>query len=213
MLKINPTSSNLFNVYSEEELTELKEFMPVAELEKVLLKEPDNFEVRLALADLYMESSEVEKACQTRLDGVNLFIDVLDELGEQEIELDMSDEFNLLVIDALYMSALDHYNIGDYEMAIAFLELSTELDPEDHFEANTLLTFAYAAFGDKESLEYQLEILTITKDETELLNAIINNNPGRGIKDKTVNALLSINESKYTMLLSPLRLSHENLFS
>ena len=60
-------------------------------------------------------------------------------------------------VSIIYGSAVDHFRIGDLEMAMAQLELLLDCDPEDHFEGVNLLALCYVAMEEWELFD-DLEI-------------------------------------------------------
>jgi hypothetical protein len=56
-------------------------------------------------------------------------------------------------VSILYGSAVDHFRIGDLEMAMAQLELLLDCDPEDHFEGVNLLALCYIAMQEWETFD------------------------------------------------------------
>ena len=53
----------------------------------------------------------------------------------------------------LHGSAMDHFRIGDLEMAMAQLEMLLDCDPEDHMEGINLLALCYIAMEEWEAYE------------------------------------------------------------
>ncbi len=184
-------------------------------LRKILNEEPHNFPVALALADSYMEIDQVEKACQTRLDCATLIFDLVDSLPDNEsLEIDVNSQDNLAVIMTIYLSAIDHYSIGDFEMAAAMLEIILEMDVEDHLGANNYLAFTYAALGDNDAVEEQLKIMMPTPQTKELLRTITKhtNNPKTPVPDSVAKLIENPNDDQ-KLMLEPLSLTHKSLFN
>ncbi len=184
-------------------------------LEQIFDKEPHNFPVAMALADSYMELEQVEDACQTRLDCATLIFDLIESLPDNEnIEIDMNTPDNLAVIMTIYLSAIDHYSIGDYEMAAAMLEMILEMDVEDHLGANNYLAFAYAALGENDGVEEQCKIMMPTPQTKELLRTITKHsaNPDAPVSDN-VKELLENPTDDHKIMLEPLTLTHKSLFA
>jgi hypothetical protein len=63
-------------------------------------------------------------------------------------------------VSVLYGSAVDHFRIGDLEMAMAQLELLLDCDPEDHFDSVNLLALCYVAMEEWELFDDLLIDLT-----------------------------------------------------
>lgn len=101
------------------------------------------------------QQGQIEQACNMRLGAVQRFVDILPE--DNEIALEWEEESSQDVLFLLNSSAVDHFLAGDFEMSASMLELSLELDPEDHLEATIMLAYNY-----------------VTLDEQELFDEIIN---------------------------------------
>lgn len=183
-------------------------------LRKILNEEPHNFPVALALADSYMELDKVEKACQTRLDCATLVFELVENLPDNEnIEIDMNSQDNFAVILTIYLSAIDHYSIGDYEMAAAMLEIILEMDVEDHLGANNYLAFTYAALGENDAVEDQLKIMMPTPQTKELLRTITKhtNDPNSPVATSVAKLIENPNDDQ-KLMLEPLSFTHKSLF-
>ena len=198
----------------EPSLSALPKQPTIQNLQKILADEPHNFPVALALADSYMEHDEVEKACQTRLDSATLIFDLVDSLPDNEdIDIDMSSQDNLVVIMMVYLCAIDHYSISDYEMAAAMFEIVLEMDMEDHLGANNYLAFTYAALGENDAVEEQLKIMMPTPQTKELLRTITKHsiNPDSPISTSVERVIENPNDDQ-KLMLEPLSLTHKSLF-
>lgn len=82
------------------------------------------------------------EACEARYQGFQLLADALPE--DEPIPLRWEHANSRAAIMILHGSAIDHFRIGDLEMAMAQLELLLDCDPEDHLEAINLLALCYA---------------------------------------------------------------------
>ncbi|MBE6219953.1 MAG: hypothetical protein E7126_07955 [Rikenellaceae bacterium] len=82
------------------------------------------------------------EACEARYQGFQLLADALPE--DEPMPLRWEHANSRAAIMILHGSAIDHFRIGDLEMAMAQLELLLDCDPEDHLEAINLLTLCYA---------------------------------------------------------------------
>lgn len=82
------------------------------------------------------------EACEARYQGFQLLADALPEDEPMPLRLEHANSRAAIMI--LHGSAIDHFRIGDLEMAMAQLELLLDCDPEDHLEAINLLALCYA---------------------------------------------------------------------
>ncbi len=82
------------------------------------------------------------EACEARYQGFQLLADALPE--DESMPLRWEHANSRAAIMILHGSAIDHFRIGDLEMAMAQLELLLDCDPEDHLEAINLLALCYA---------------------------------------------------------------------
>lgn len=81
------------------------------------------------------------EACEARYQGFQLLADALPE--DEPMPLRWEHANSRAAIMILHGSAIDHFRIGDLEMAMAQLELLLDCDPEDHLEAINLLALCY----------------------------------------------------------------------
>lgn len=82
------------------------------------------------------------EACEARYQGFQLLADALPEDEPMPLRWEHANSRAAMMI--LHGSAIDHFRIGDLEMAMAQLELLLDCDPEDHLEAINLLALCYA---------------------------------------------------------------------
>ncbi len=75
---------------------------------------------------------------------------LIEALPDEAIELDWDDENSQAFIDLGYRTGIDHFLASDWELAAAIFEQILELDPEDHLDATTLLTYCYVAMNEWE---------------------------------------------------------------
>jgi len=125
------------------------------------------FSEKIAAIDGF--SGEIAGVCQMRLDFVG---EVVELLGDSEVELDMSHGETASVVRIMAMSAMDHFQICDFEMAISICEILLELDPEDHNGSMVPLAYSYAMTSDNEAVEQLLPFLDMYDGEKELIRAI-----------------------------------------
>ncbi len=123
-----------------------------------------NFRSILAEAARSQQQGDIAEACNMRFRAIQDLQDLLPE--DEEVSLDWEHPNTQAAIEAVNLSAVDHFLIADYEMASALLELSLDLDGEDHLESSTLLAYCYLALGEYELFD-------------EVINDISDKNPNR----------------------------------
>jgi tetratricopeptide (TPR) repeat protein len=96
-------------------------------------------------------SGDIETACNMRYEAFRRLYDLLPE-GEETI-LDWHDDTSRAAVELANYSAIDHFLVGDWEMAAGIFELVLEIDPEDHLEATTRLAYTYLAMGEVDSFD------------------------------------------------------------
>jgi hypothetical protein len=109
--------------------------------------------------DRLVAEGRYEEACQLRYDAFQLLADILPE--DEAMPLRWEHANSRAAVSILYGSAVDHFRIGDVEMAMAQLEMLLDCDPEDHFEGVNLLALCYVATEEWEAFD------DITIDLTE----------------------------------------------
>ncbi|MFR9524315.1 MAG: tetratricopeptide repeat protein [Rikenellaceae bacterium] len=125
-----------------------------------------NFITILKQAREWQESGDIAKACNARFRAIQDLQELLPE--DDEVWLEWNHPNSQAAIELVNLSAVDHFLIGDYEIATALLELSLELDGEDHLESSNLLAYCYLAM-----------------DEFELFDEVIND-----ISDKSASRVV-----------------------
>ncbi|MFI3258738.1 MAG: tetratricopeptide repeat protein [Rikenellaceae bacterium] len=103
---------------------------------------------------------KIEQACNLRFGAVQRLQELIDD--EAEVMLEWSDENSRAALQIIYLSAIDHFLINDFEISSALLELDLELDPEDHLECYNLLSYNYLAMGEYELFD---EIINDVSDK------------------------------------------------
>lgn len=96
-------------------------------------------------------AGDIECACNLRYEGFRRVFDLLPE-GEETV-LDWHDENTQAAVELTNYSGIDHFLVGDWEMAAAIFEFVLEVDPEDHLEATTRLAYTYLAMGETDSFD------------------------------------------------------------
>ena len=94
---------------------------------------------------------DIEGACNLRYEAFRRLYDLLPE-GEETV-LDWHDDNSRAAVELANYSAIDHFLVGDWEMAAGLFELVLEIDPEDHLEATTRLAYTYLAMGETDSFD------------------------------------------------------------
>lgn len=110
-----------------------------------------DFTKTIELSRSQERAGDVESACNTRYEAFQRIFGLLPE-GE-EIILDWHDKNSQAAVIVVNFSAIDHFLVGDWEMAAAMFELVLEIDPEDHLEVTTRLAYTYLAMGETESFD------------------------------------------------------------
>ncbi|MDR1671240.1 MAG: hypothetical protein LBR57_01840 [Alistipes sp.] len=96
-------------------------------------------------------AGDIEGACNLRYEAFRRLYDLLPE-GEETI-LDWHDDPSRAAVELANFSAIDHFLVGDWEMAAGMFELVLEIDPEDHLEATTRLAYTYLAMSESDSFD------------------------------------------------------------
>ena len=96
-------------------------------------------------------AGDIEGACSLRYEAFRRLYDLLPE-GEETI-LDWHDANTQAAVELANYSAIDHFLVGDWEMAAGLFELVLEIDPEDHLEATTRLAYTYLAMDETDSFD------------------------------------------------------------
>lgn len=107
-----------------------------------------NFVTILTNATTLQEQGDVAEACNLRFKAIQDLQELLPE--DDEVSLEWEHKNSQAAIQLINLSAVDHFLIGDYEMASALLELSLEVDGEDHLESSNLLAYCYLAMEEYE---------------------------------------------------------------
>ena len=107
-----------------------------------------------------------EEACEVRFAAVQQLVELLPE--DEVVELDWEDSYTQKAMELIYLSAVDFFLVGDWEMAAAQLEMLLDADSEDHLEASRLLAYCYVALEEYESFD-------------EVINDLSDKSPDRAI--------------------------------
>jgi tetratricopeptide (TPR) repeat protein len=96
-------------------------------------------------------TGDIEGACNLRYEALRRLYDLMP--GDEETILDWHDAPTRAAVELANFSAIDHFLVGDREMAAAIFEFVLEVDPEDHLEATTRLAYVYLAMGEYDSFD------------------------------------------------------------
>ena len=126
-----------------------------------------DFQSLLSQSKTCERNGEVERACNLRYDGVKRLIDLLPD--EDEIVLDWEAEENQAILKLLRSSAIDHFLVGDFDMAAGLMEMTLDMDPEDHLETTKLLAYCYVALAEYELFDEIVNDISDKYPEKEIL--------------------------------------------
>ena len=101
--------------------------------------------------DRLVAEGRFEEACKLRYEAFQLLAEALPEDEAMPLRWEHANSRAAVVI--LHGSAMDHFRIGDLEMAMAQLEMLLDCDPEDHLEGINLLALCYIAMEEWEAYE------------------------------------------------------------
>ena len=86
-----------------------------------------DFAAILARSRTCERQGDVEQACNLRYEGVKKLMDLIPD--EDEVQLDWEEEENQSVLELLKRSAIDHFLVGDFEMAAGMMEMLLDIVP------------------------------------------------------------------------------------
>lgn len=119
-----------------------------------------DFVDELALSRKQEAEKDFLSACDTRLQSFQKLVELIPDEGETILEWEDDNSQAALVTG--YCSGIDHFLIGDWEMAAAIFEMLLEIDPEDHLEATVPLAYTYIALEEFDSFD---EIINDVNDK------------------------------------------------
>lgn len=167
-LRLEPVIDTVYRLVPPRPHRRIPDSADEQTLTELLNADPTHFAAREALAIRLTESGRIAEACQLRLDGCTLVNDLLDETDDDLLTLDWEDDYTAQALSMVYDSAIDHFTIGDFEMATAMLELLIDRDPEDHLNASEWLIFCYVALEEWELFDETTEQLPAESQTTRL---------------------------------------------
>lgn len=110
-----------------------------------------NFVAHKQRVDKLVAEGRYDEACEARYEAFMALAEALPE--DEAMPLSWNHANSRAAVSILYGSAVDHFRIGDLEMAMAQLELLLDSDPEDHFEGVNLLALCYIAMEEWEAFD------------------------------------------------------------
>lgn len=113
------------------------------------------------------QQGNIEAACNTRYHAVQRLEELIPDSGE--VIFEWEDDNSQAALEVIYCSAIDHFLIGDWEMAAAMFEMLLELDPEDHLEATIRLAYTYIAMEEYDSYDDVADDLNDKSVDKEIL--------------------------------------------
>lgn len=159
-----------------------------------------NFVHHKERVDRLVAESRYDEACEARYEAFQLLADILPE--DEPMPLSWGHGNSRAALTILYGSAVDHFRIGDLEMAMAQLELLLDCDPEDHFEGVNLLALCYIAMEEWDAFEDLLIDLT-DKSAEAVVARLWARYREEGVVDKSlVKLLVSRHKAYYEELLA-----------
>jgi tetratricopeptide (TPR) repeat protein len=110
-----------------------------------------NFVRHKERVDKLVAEGRYAEACEARYEAFQVVMEALPE--DEAMPLRWEHANSRAAVSIIYGSAVDHFRIGDVEMAMAQLEMVLECDPEDHFESINLLALCYVAMQEWEAFD------------------------------------------------------------
>ena len=153
-------------------MTTTPRFTPTAENMYVIsyperTQEGYDFSAILNHSHVCQRKGEVEKACNMRYDAFKKLVDLIPD--EDEVVLDWEDDASRAVLKLIGDSSIDHFLVGDFEMAAGMMEMVLDLDPEDHLEITKPLAYCYVALEEYELFDEVVNDISDKNPEKEIL--------------------------------------------
>jgi tetratricopeptide (TPR) repeat protein len=146
-----------------------------------------NFVKHNEVVNALIAEGRYAEACEVRYQAFQLLVDILPEDEAMPLRWEHANSRAAIVV--LHGSAMDHFRIGDLEMAMAQLEMLLDCDPEDHMEAINMLALCYVAMEEWEAYE-DIEIDLTEKSAEAVLARMWASFMREGKVDKSLVALL-----------------------
>ena len=137
--------------------------------------------------DVLIANGSFAEACEARYQAFQLLADALPEDEPMPLRWEHANSRAAIVV--LHGSAMDHFRIGDLEMAMAQLEMLLDCDPEDHLEGINLLALCYIAMEEWEAYD-DIEIDLTEKSAEAVVARLWASYMRDGEVDKTLLVLL-----------------------
>lgn len=110
-----------------------------------------DFERELERSRRQEAEHDFEGACNTRFHSFQHLVELIPE--DEEVVLEWEDDASRAAMITGYCSGIDHFLLGDWDMAAAIFEMLLEMDPEDHMEASVNLAYTYLAMQEFDSFD------------------------------------------------------------
>jgi hypothetical protein len=107
-----------------------------------------DFEKELDRSRRQEAEGDFEGACNTRFHAFQRLVELVPD--DEEVVLEWEDGASQAAMVTGYCSGIDHFLLGDWEMAAAILEMLQEVDPEDHLDSSVILAYTYLAMEEYE---------------------------------------------------------------
>lgn len=143
--------------------------------------------------DKLASAGRYNEACEARYAAFMLLAEVLPE--DEAMMLNWEHANSRAAMNIIYGSAMDHFRIGDLEMAMAQLEMLLDCDPEDHLEAVNMLALCYIAMEEWES--YDDITIDLSDKSAEAVIARLWASERRGKMDAKLLSLLKTRYKNY----------------
>ena len=137
--------------------------------------------------DALIAEGRYAEACEARYQAFQLLAEALPEDEAMSLRWEHANSRAAIVV--LHGSAMDHFRIGDLEMAMAQLEMLLDCDPEDHLEGINLLALCYVAMEEWEAYE-DIEIDLTEKSAEAVIARMWASYMRDGKVDKALQSLL-----------------------
>lgn len=112
-------------------------------------------------------NGDIKKACDMRYEAFQRLLEIIPE--NEEVVFDWEDEDNQSAINLIHSSAIDHFLVGDFELAAGMLELLLDIDPEDHSNATQPLAYCYVVLEEYELFDEIIDDISDKYPEKEIL--------------------------------------------
>ena len=146
-----------------------------------------NFVKKNEQIDALIAEGRFAEACEARYQAFQILAEALPEDEAMPLRWEHANSRAAIVV--LHGSAMDHFRIGDLEMAMVQLEMLFDCDPEDHLESVNLLALCYIAMEEWEAYE-DIEIDLTEKSAEAVVARMWASYMRDGEVDKSLKSLL-----------------------